>query len=259
MKRREFITLLGGTAATSIAWPSLSSRAQPQPKMLRVGFVGMQPRKSPFYAAFLERMAELGYQEGRNFTFEYIQAPNVDGYETSYRELAARKLDVFWRWETSQRCVRRSGAAEGGPIAFLAIDFDPLAKGYVANLSRPGGNVTGIFVQQLELAAKHVEIAREVFPRATVVGIAFDTVSREQRGCVGRGVSQVGPGAAHDRSERPAGLHGAFSVMEDVRRQPINLPAGPMFLRDREAIARFCSSGAFRRSLRSARTPRLAR
>ena len=66
MKRRKFITLLGGA---TVAWP-LAARAQSQPKMLRVGFVGVQPRESPLYAAFLERMTELGYQEGRNFTFE---------------------------------------------------------------------------------------------------------------------------------------------------------------------------------------------
>ena len=69
MKRRDFITVIGGAAA---AWP-LAARAQPQPKMLRVGFVGMQPRESPLYTGFLKRMAELGYQEGRNFTFDYIQ------------------------------------------------------------------------------------------------------------------------------------------------------------------------------------------
>ena len=137
MRRREFITLLGGAAATSIAWPPLPSRAQPQPKMLRVGFVGIQPRKSPFYAAFLERMAELGYQEGRNFTFEYIQTPNVNGYENSYRELATRKLDVFLAVGNEPALLAARSAAEGGPIAFLAIDFDPLAKGYVANLSAP--------------------------------------------------------------------------------------------------------------------------
>ena len=91
MKRRKFITLLGGA---TVAWP-LAARAQSQPKMLRVGFVGVQPRESPLYAAFLERMTELGYQEGRNFTFEYIQTPNIDGYEKGYRELAGRKVDVF--------------------------------------------------------------------------------------------------------------------------------------------------------------------
>jgi putative tryptophan/tyrosine transport system substrate-binding protein len=90
VRRRQFITLLGGAAA----WP-LAARAQPQPKMLRVGFVGMQPRESPLYANFLKRMAELGYQEGQNFTFDYIQTPLVDGYNKGYQELAARKPDVF--------------------------------------------------------------------------------------------------------------------------------------------------------------------
>ena len=89
--RREFISLVGGAA---VALP-LTAGAQPQPKMLRVGFVGIQPRESTLYAAFLERMAELGYQEGRNFTFEYIQAANVDDYEKNYRELAARRVDAF--------------------------------------------------------------------------------------------------------------------------------------------------------------------
>jgi putative ABC transport system substrate-binding protein len=90
VRRREFITLLGGAA---VACP-LAARAQ-QHKMLRVGFVGMQPREAPHYKNFLRRMAELGYQEGRNFTFDYIQTPNVDGYDKSYQELAARKPDVF--------------------------------------------------------------------------------------------------------------------------------------------------------------------
>ena len=181
VRRREFIMLVGGAAATSpLAWPRAVC-AQLHPKMLRVGFVGMQPRESPLYANFLKRMAELGYQEGRNFTFDYIQTPNIEGYEKDYRELAARKVDVFLAVGNERALRAALSAADGRPIAFLAIDFDPLAKGYVANLSRPGGNVTGIFVRQLELAAKRVEIAHEAFPRATVVGIAFDTVSREQR------------------------------------------------------------------------------
>jgi putative tryptophan/tyrosine transport system substrate-binding protein len=186
MKRRQFITLLGGAAA----WP-LAARAQQQ-KMLRVGFVGIRPRESWLYAAFLERMTELGYQEGRNFTLEYIQTPNIEGYEKGYRELAARKVDVFLAVGNERALRAALSAAEGRPIAFLAIDFDPLAKGYVASLSQPGGNVTGIFVHQLELAAKRVEIAREVFPSAKVVGIAFDTVSREQRDAAAEAARKLG-------------------------------------------------------------------
>src|SRR5262249_60555884 len=75
--RRELLAALGGAA--TIALP-LAARAQ-QPKMPRLGFVGVQPRDAPIYTNFLRRMAELGYQEGRNFTFDYIQTPNVEGYE----------------------------------------------------------------------------------------------------------------------------------------------------------------------------------
>jgi putative ABC transport system substrate-binding protein len=226
--------LLAGTAAMS----PLAAHAQPprQP-MLRVGFVGAQPRESPLYAAFLKRMADLGYREGRNFTFEYIQTPDIDGYEKSYRELAARQIDVFLAVGNEAALRAALSAAEGRPIAFLAIDFDPLAKGYVANLSHPGGNVTGIFVRQLELAAKRVEIAREVFPSATVIGIAFDTVSREQRDAAAEAARKLDlqPRMIEVRGQRDYG--DAFGAMDDAPGQPIILPAGPMFLRDREAIA----------------------
>ena len=174
--RRKFIATLGGAAA---AWP-LAALAQ-QHKMLRVGFVGMQPREAPHYTNFLRRMAELGYQEGRNFTFDYIQTPNVDGYDKSYLELAARKPDVFLAVGNEPALRAALSAADGKPIAFLAVDFDPLAKGYVANLSHPGGNVTGIFVRQIELAAKRVEIAREAFPRASTSSASLSTRFRASK------------------------------------------------------------------------------
>src|SRR2546423_12482032 len=250
MKRRELITLLGGAAA---AWP-LAARAQ-QPKMLRVGFVGMQPREAPIYASFLKRMAELGYQEGRNFTFDYIQTPNLEGYEDGYRELAGRKVDVFLAVGNERALRAALAAADGRPIVFLAIDFDPLAKGYVANLSHPGGNVTGIFVRQLELAAKRVEIAREAFPRATLVGIAFDTLSHEQGDAAAEAARKLGlePRMVEVKGEQ--GYGGAFGAMDSARGQPIILPAGGIFLRDRAAIAqallerRIPSVAAFRENM----------
>jgi putative tryptophan/tyrosine transport system substrate-binding protein len=249
VKRRDFITLIGGAAA----WP-LAVRAQ-QHKMLRVGFVGMQPREAPHYANFLRRMAELGYQEGRNFTFDYIQTPDVEGYDRNYRELAARNIDVFLAAGTERALRAELLAAEGKPIVLLAIDFDPVRWGYVASLSRPGGSVTGIFVRQLELAAKRVEIAREAFPRATAVGVAFDTISSEQRDAAADAARKLGlkPRMIEVKGQQDYG--GAFSAMDDARGQPIILPASPMFFRDREAIAqallerRIPSITAFRENL----------
>jgi ABC-type uncharacterized transport system substrate-binding protein len=250
MRRRKFIALLGGATA---AWP-LAAHAQ-QHKMLRVGFVGMQPREAPHYRNFLRRMAGLGYQEGRNFTFDYIQTPNVEGYERNYRELAARKVDVFLAVGNERALRAALLAAEMKPIAFLAVDFDPLARGYVASLSRPGGNVTGIFVRQVELAAKRIEIAREAFPSATVVGIAFERVSSEQRDAAAQAARKFGlePRMIEVKDEQDYSR--AFSAMDDALGQPIILPAGPTFLRDRAVIAeallerRIPSIAAFRENM----------
>ena len=107
----------------------------------------------------------------------------------------------------------------------------------MASLSRPGGNVTGIFVRQLELAAKRVEIAREAFPRATIVGIAFDRVSPEQRDAAAEAARKLGlePRMIEVKGEQDYG--GVFDAMDDARGQPVILPSGPIFLRDRAAIA----------------------
>src|SRR5262249_17185763 len=249
--RRELLAALGGAA---MAWP-LAARAQQQSKMLRVGFVGIEPRESPLYTNFLKRMAELGYQEGRNFAFQYIQTPNIESYEKSYRDLAARKVDVFLAVGNEPALRAALSVADGKPIAFLAVDFDPLAKGYVANLSHRGGNVTGIFVRQLELAAKRVEITREAFPRATTVGIAFDSVSREQRDAAAEAARKLclEPRLIELKGEQ--GYGGAFGAMNNDPGQPIILPAGPIFLRDRAAIAqallerRIPSVAAFRENM----------
>jgi putative tryptophan/tyrosine transport system substrate-binding protein len=63
---------------------------------LRVDVVGVQPRTTAIYVAFLQRMAELGYEEGKNFVFDYAQVPNIEGYERGYQELAARNVDIFF-------------------------------------------------------------------------------------------------------------------------------------------------------------------
>src|SRR3954464_2696976 len=121
MRRRQFIAVLGGAvAAPSLLWPR-AARTQ-QPKTLHVGYSGILPRAAPHYAAFEKRMGELGYQQGRNFIFEYIQAPSIEGYELTYRELAARKVDIMVA-EGNEPAVRAARAAAGAtPIVFMALD-----------------------------------------------------------------------------------------------------------------------------------------
>jgi putative tryptophan/tyrosine transport system substrate-binding protein len=233
MKRRTFITGLSG----AVAWP-FAARGQ-QPKMLRVGYSGIMPRDAPHYAAFEKRMAEIGYQQGRNFTFEYIQAPSIEGYQQTYSELAARKVDIMLAAGNEPALRAARAAAGAAPIVFIALDFDPVEKGYVASLSRPGSNTTGIFVSQLELAGKRVEFIRETFPNARRVGLLWDAASREQ--------AVAAAGASEKLSLEPRLLEltgeppnyvAAMMPMDESPTQPVVIPASPLFLRDRVTIAR---------------------
>jgi putative ABC transport system substrate-binding protein len=232
MRRREFITLLGSAAA----WP-FAARAQP--KMLRVGFSGILPREAPHYAAFEKRMDELGYRQGRNFIFEYIQAPGMEGYQLTYRELAARKVDIMLA-AGNETAVRAARAAAGAtPIVFIAVDFDPIEKGYVISPSRPGGNMTGIFVNQLELAGKRIEILRDAFPKARRVGLLWDASSREQAEAAAAVAGKLGfePRLLEVIGE-PANYAAALMPMDDSPGEPIAIPASPLLLRERAAVAR---------------------
>jgi putative tryptophan/tyrosine transport system substrate-binding protein len=233
MRRRQFIMFLGGAAA---AWP-LATRAQP--KMLSVGYSGILPRGAPHYAAFERRMAELGYQQGRNFTFEYIQAEGMESYRLAYRELAARKVDIMLAAgnETSLRAAQ--AAAGATPIVFIAVDFDLIEKGYVTSLSRPGGTMTGIVVSQLELAAKRVEVLRDAFPKARRVGLLWDASSHEQAQAAAAAAGKLGfePQLLELIGE-PPDYAAALMPMNDSPGEPVALPASPLLLRDRAAVAR---------------------
>jgi putative tryptophan/tyrosine transport system substrate-binding protein len=171
MRRREVIALLGGSAAT---WP-LSARGQQPSNFLRVGAVGVQARNGNFVAV-VNRMAELGYEEGRNFSFEFVHAANLAGYDAAYRQLADRNVDVLLAF--GPEVALRAALATAGtrPIVMVAVDYDPLARGYVRNLARPGGNVTGISFQQIELTEKRLQIVKEAFPDVPAIAVFWDEI-----------------------------------------------------------------------------------
>src|ERR1700758_5047044 len=232
MRRRTFIAGLGSAAA----WP-LAARGQ-QPKMLRVGYSGIMPRDALHYAAFEKRMAEIGYQQGRNFTFEYIQAPSIEGYQQTYSELAARRVDIMLAGGNEPAPRAAPAAAGATPIVFIALDFDPVEKGYVASLSRPGSNMTGIFVSQLELAGKRVELLREAFPNARRIGLLWDSASHDQAVAAAAVAGKLGfePQLLELIGE-PPNYSAALMPLDQSPGEPVMIPASPLALRDRTAIA----------------------
>ena len=160
MKRREFITLLGGAA---VAWP-LAARAQQAGKQPTIGFLGAAPSiESQRIAAFVQRLRELGWIDGRNLAIEYRWA---EGRNERYTEIAAElvrlKVDVIVTVATPATLAAKQ-ATTVIPIVFLTAS-DPVGTGLVASLARPGGNVTGLANQISDTTGKKLEFLREVVP-----------------------------------------------------------------------------------------------
>jgi len=168
MKRREFITLVGGAALT---WP-LAARGQQPTKLRTIGFSGPSTRsaESELVAAFTQRLHELGWIENRTVVIEYRWS---EGRAERFVQIAAEfvrlKVDVIVTSGTPQVLATKQ-ATSVIPIVFARVG-DPVANGLVASLARPGGNVTGLSVQGDELAGKRIEILREVVPSLRRVAI----------------------------------------------------------------------------------------
>ena len=177
MKRREFITLLGGGAA----WP-LAARAQTPPKMLRVGVVSLvNPRTATFWVAFDRRMRELGYVEGQNLTIDFVNLNSqIDRYGEATKEVVRRKPDIIIATGGERALMSAIAATDTLPIVMIAVDYDPFARGYVQNLARPGGTVTGVFFQQIELAMKRLQLMKEALPDVAAATVFWDDGSADQ-------------------------------------------------------------------------------
>jgi putative ABC transport system substrate-binding protein len=168
LKRREFITLLGGAAA---AWP-LAARAQQAAKLPTIGCLvaGTPSSHGPLIAAFIQRLRELGWIERRTIAIEYRWAEGSSERAVDIAaELVRLKVDVIFT-SAAVNVIAAKQATSVIPIVFAAA-ADPLGGGLVASLSRPGGNVTGLSVQATDLAGKRLELLREVVPGPRTLAI----------------------------------------------------------------------------------------
>ena len=220
MRRREFITLLGGVAA---AWP-LAARAQQPTKLPTIGYMGPNTPSVDSYRlpAFVQRLGELGWIEGRTVTIEYRWA---EGRSEHLAEIAAefvqRKVDVILTAATPPTAAAKQ-ATSTIPIVFAAVG-DPVGTGIVASLARPGGNVTGMSLQQTDSADKRLELLREVIPGLRHLAIMANGGN---------------PAAVLDMREAEAIAHtvGLEAVTSKIRRPEDIVPAFDVFKDRVEAL-----------------------
>jgi putative ABC transport system substrate-binding protein len=161
IRRREFVISLGGIAVA--AWP-FSARAQQPSKLPTIGFLAANPSiESQRVAAFVQRLRELGWIDGRNLAIEYRWAAGRNElYAESAGEFVRLKVDVIVTIATPPTLAAKQATAVI-PIVFAAAS-DPVGTGLVASLSRPGGNVTGLANQISDTGGKKLELLREIVP-----------------------------------------------------------------------------------------------
>jgi putative tryptophan/tyrosine transport system substrate-binding protein len=223
MRRRDFVGLMGGAAA----WP-VAARAQAA-KLLTIGYLGTTTPSdwAPWTAAFVQRLRELGWIEGRTIAIEYRWAQARDErFATIAAEFIRLKVDVIVTGGNAVAAAKQATSVV--PIVFV-IATDPVGSGFVASLARPGGNVTGLSLQQTDLAGKRLELLREVMPDLRRIAI----------------MANAGyPAAALEMGEvqAAAGTLGLVVTLAEIRR-PDDI--GPAFeaLKDRSEALYVCTDG----------------
>ena len=212
MRRRAFITLLGGATA----WP-LAARAQQAGRLPTIGFLGSNASGwGPWAAAFAGRLRELGWIEGRTVAIEYRWS---EGRPTSVGEIAVEfvrlKVDVIVAMGSAVATLKQATAVI--PIVF-AVASDPLGDGLVTSLARPGGNVTGLSQQSTELAGKRLELLREVVPGLRRLAIMVDVgypgaATVQEMGEVQAAARALGVDVAPLEIRRAADIASAFEAL----------------------------------------------
>src|SRR5262245_33220303 len=164
MKRREFITLLGGAAA----WP-LAGLAQEAGKVRRIGFLRVGEPPTAFIDGFRRGLREVGLVEGRDYVIEYALPQHTAQVPDAAAELVRRRVDILLASGTPSVLPARDVAGQI-PVVFVAT-FDPVATGLVTSLARPGGNITGMTSISGDVIAKRLQLVTELIPTAARIAI----------------------------------------------------------------------------------------
>jgi putative ABC transport system substrate-binding protein len=239
MKRRHFISLIGGAAA---AWP-LVARAQPIGKTTaRIGILTgarTSPTTGPAHRAFFEALRTFGFIEGDNLIADVRWVDeDVRGPTVLAVELVQSKVDVLVAEGTEATLRAAVAAGPDIPTVMVALNTDPIARGYIKSLARPGGTVTGVFARQPELAEKQVELLAQTFPERTRLAAFYAEGSAEQFIAAERRAQLLGLQLRALKLENPPyDFDAAFRAIVQDQAQMLHVLSIPQFSAQRARIA----------------------
>jgi putative ABC transport system substrate-binding protein len=230
MRRRDFISLLGGAAA---AWPVAARAQQPLPV---VGYLGIETPElwASRLQAFRQGLGETGYVEGRNVAIEYRWAEGRnERLPALASDLVQRQVNVLAAPGSTASVLAAKAATQTIPIVFM-VGTDPVQIGLVASLNRPGGNLTGIVNLTIEVAAKRFEVLHELVPAATSLALLVNPANRvnaealvteTQRAARSLGVELLVLNASSQTE-----IEGAFATLVDRRVAGLSIGSDALFI-----------------------------
>jgi ABC-type uncharacterized transport system substrate-binding protein len=216
------------------------AQAQGLSKVFRIGVVSpINLRSAPQFLAFEDRLREVGYVEGRNLTIEFLYLEGrLERYPEAMAELLRRQVDVVIAGGQEVALKAAKEATSTIPIVVVAIDYDPLARGYIAGLAQPGGNVTGVVLNQIELTGKRLELLKEAVPSATRILVLWDSVSADQFLATRTVAEKLNPPLVSlELRDPPYDYALAFAGTDGTRGDALLAMTSPFFFRDRARLA----------------------
>jgi putative ABC transport system substrate-binding protein len=233
MRRRDFMSLFCGAATWSVG-----ARAQQGERKVRIGFLSTARRVEENYQTFMARLRELGFNEAQNLIVEYRALDDPRGAFASAAELMRLQPDLIVVTGPEVALQAVVGASRAIPIVFLAIQYDPVERGYVASLARPGGNITGVFLRQPELAAKQLEILTQAFPERNRLAVLWDGSTAEQFSVAEQSAHSLRVKLLSFKLESPPyDFDAAFRNMGAEAAQMVLVLSSPFFTAQRPQIA----------------------
>jgi putative ABC transport system substrate-binding protein len=238
MRRREFITLLSGAAA----WP-LAARAQ-QPALPVIGFLHPSSPETYRLRAFRQGLKDAGFVEGENITIEYRWADNqIDRLPALAAELVQRRVPVIVTAGPPAVFAAKS-ATTTIPVVFL-VGEDPVKLGLVTSLGRPGGNLTGVNFLAVEIAAKRLELLRELVPGAARIAVLVNPANVSVSETVSRDVSQAARAMGLQikviNADTIRAIDAAFATIASERADALFLANDPFFIDRRVQLAQLAA------------------
>jgi len=238
MRRRKFITLISGVAS---GWPFAAWAQQPG-KMFRIGFLGVSrdaPGVAANYKAFSDELREKGFSEGHNLVIEYRRSDDPRGVSVAGAELRHAHLDVIVAQGSEVVLKAVLDPSRPIPIVLQAINYDPIAGGYVTSFARPGGDITGLFYQQAEIAAKKVELLTQAVPGRTSLGILWDALVTDEFEAAQRAAEALRLELHALKLENPPyNFTAAFQAIGQTGAQMLLVLSSPLFALHRREIAK---------------------